>query len=311
VSSMPDVDDFSLKDANAGMNTHYRVLVTGSDGFVGRHLVPYLAERGYRVTAASRVTTAFKHPNVVAAKLPDLSTDCDWSPLIDECDAIVHLAGIAHRSVDVELYDRVNREATDTLAREAFAKGKHLVFISSIAAQSGPYSDRELTEDDTAKPTNPYGKSKLAAELCIQAAGVSYTILRPVGIYGPGAKGNFAALERIAGLRIPLPIKGLTAHRSVLSIGNFCSAVVRVLNDPRARGEIFIVSNPTPLTVAEVFTRCRADSDSPPLLLSVPAKLLEISLKAAGLTSLWSRIGRPLVARPRKLLSLGWEPIDA
>jgi len=311
VSSMPDVDDFSLKDANAGMNTHYRVLVTGSDGFVGRHLVPYLAERGYRVTAASRVTTAFKHPNVVAAKLPDLSTDCDWSPLIDECDAIVHLAGIAHRSVDVELYDRVNREATDTLAREAFAKGKHLVFISSIAAQSGPCSDRELTEDDTAKPTNPYGKSKLAAELCIQAAGVSYTILRPVGIYGPGAKGNFAALERIAGLRIPLPIKGLTAHRSVLSIGNFCSAVVRVLNDPRARGEIFIVSNPTPLTVAEIFTRCRADSDSPPLLLSVPAKLLEISLKAAGLTSLWSRIGRPLVARPRKLLSLGWEPIDA
>jgi nucleoside-diphosphate-sugar epimerase len=167
-----------------------------------------------------------------------------------------------------------------------------------------------LTEDDTAKPTNAYGKSKLAAELCIQAAGVSYTILRPVGIYGQGAKGNFAALERIARLRIPLPLKGLRARRSVLSIGNFCSAVVKVLTDPRARGEIFIVSNPTPLTIFEIFKRCRTDSSNSPLLVSFPEKLLEISFKAAGLASLWSRIGCSLVARPGKLLSLGWEPTD-
>jgi UDP-glucose 4-epimerase len=303
---MPDVDDPSLRDVNAG-----GVLVTGSDGFVGRHLVFYLADRGYKVTAASRAATAFKHPNVVVAKLADLSTKCDWSPLLNECDAIVHLAGIAHRPVDVELYDRVNREATNTLAREAFAKGKHLVFISSIAAQSGSCSDHELIEDDPAKPDNAYGKSKLAAELCIQATGVSYTILRPVGIYGPGAKGNFAALEQIARLRIPLPIKGLTARRSVLSIGNFCSAVVKVLNDPRARGETFIVSNPTPLTIAEILARCRTDMSNSPLLVSIPEKLLEISFRAAGLTSLWSRIGCSLVARPGKLLSLGWEPTEA
>lgn len=35
------------------MNTQYNMLVTGSDGFVGQHLVRYLAERGYGVTAAS------------------------------------------------------------------------------------------------------------------------------------------------------------------------------------------------------------------------------------------------------------------
>jgi len=56
---MPDVDDPSLRDVNAG-----GVLVTGSDGFVGRHLVLYLAKPGYKVSAASREATAFKLPNV-------------------------------------------------------------------------------------------------------------------------------------------------------------------------------------------------------------------------------------------------------
>jgi nucleoside-diphosphate-sugar epimerase len=295
---------------NADMSTQYRVLVTGSDGFIGRHLVPYLAERDYKVIAASRSAVVFESPNVVTAQLPDLSTVCDWLPLLQQCDAIVHLAGIVHKLADVAMYDRVNREATQALAQEAFRAGKHLIFVSSIAAQSGHYSERELTEGDPARPNNAYGNSKLAAELSIRATGVSYTILRPVAIFGRGAKGNFATLERMGRLRIPLPIRGLKAQRSVLSIQNFCSAVVKVLSDARARGETFIVANPTPLTIAEAFTSCRTDLSRSPLLLTIPEKLLEVGLRAAGLSSLWSRIGRPLIARPRKLLSLGWEPID-
>jgi hypothetical protein len=42
---MPDVDDFSLKEVNAGMSARYSVLVTGFDGFVGRGVL-YLAKRG-------------------------------------------------------------------------------------------------------------------------------------------------------------------------------------------------------------------------------------------------------------------------
>jgi nucleoside-diphosphate-sugar epimerase len=46
------------------MNDPTTVLVTGADGFIGRHLVPYLAARGYRVLAASRTTTTFEEPNI-------------------------------------------------------------------------------------------------------------------------------------------------------------------------------------------------------------------------------------------------------
>jgi nucleoside-diphosphate-sugar epimerase len=291
------------------MNDQTKVLVTGSDGFVGRHLVPYLAAHGYKVIAASRRPATFEDPNIVAVPLPDLSTPFDWRPLVQRCDAIVHLAGIAHKFAADELYDRVNREATAALARAAFQCGtNHLVFISSIAAQSGSFSDHDLTEDDPPTPNNPYGRSKLAAETAVRAAGVPFTILRPVVVYGDGEKGNFATIHRISRLPIPLPFGALTARRSVLSIQNFSSAIVTVLTNSRARGETFIVSDPTPVTVADLIARHRVKLGRPSWLLPIPERWLELSLKAIGQRRMWERIGRPLIARPSKFLAVGWDP---
>lgn len=291
------------------MDHQTTVLVTGSDGFVGRHLVPYLAAQGYRVIAASRAASTFEDPNIITAALPDLSEPFDWQPLLMQCDAVVHLAGIAHTFALDTLYDRVNHRATADLAGAAFLSGTHLVFVSSIAAQSSSFSDHELTEDDLPKPNNAYGRSKLAAEQAIRAAGGSFTILRPVVIYGDGEKGNFAIVHRVSRLPIPLPFGALTAQRSVLSIENFNSAVVTALTEPRARGETFIVSNPTPLTVPDLVARYRAGLGRSPWLISIPARWLERFLKTAGQGAMWERIGLPLVARPRKLLALGWKPL--
>ncbi len=144
----------------------------------------------------------------------------------------------AHKFAVEDLYDRVNHQATASLARAAFRCGtKHLVLISSISAQSGTFSDHELTEMDPPKPNNDYGRSKLAAEKAVRAAGVPFTILRPVVIYGQGEKGNFATLHKISRFPIPLPFGRLRAKRSVLSIENFMSAVETTLTNPRARGE--------------------------------------------------------------------------
>jgi UDP-glucose 4-epimerase len=291
------------------MNDRATVLVTGSGGFIGRHLVHYLAAQGYKVIAASRtMAAAFDDPNIVAAPLPDLSGPFDWQPLLQQCNAVVHLAGIVHISASDELYDRVNHRATAELAQAAFRCGTHLVFISSIAAQSGSFSDEELTEHDPPTPVNAYGRSKLAAERAIRATGASFSILRPVVIYGNGEKGNFATVHSISRLPIPLPFGGLTAQRSVLSVENFCSAVYTALRDPLARGETYIVSDPATLTVSEVIARHRASLGRSPWLISVPESWIEFTLKALGQGAIWQRIGRPLIARPAKLLALGWRP---
>lgn len=290
------------------MNDKTNVLVTGSDGFLGRHLVSYLAGHGYKVIAASRKASVFKDPNIVAVPLPDLSLPFDWQPLLQQCNAVVHLAGIAHTFAEDELYDRVNHRATEALARAASRCGAHLVFASSIAAQSGSFSDHELTENDTPRPSNAYGRSKLAAERSVRTAGVSFTILRPVVIYGEGEKGNFATIHKIARLPIPLPFGALTARRSVLSIQNFNSAVATALTNSRARGEIFIVSDPMPVTVADLIARYRVSLGRSPGLIPIPERWLEQFLKVIGQSAMWERVGCPLVAYPSKFLSVGWNP---
>jgi nucleoside-diphosphate-sugar epimerase len=286
-----------------------RVLVTGADGFVGRHLVRHLGLRGYKVIAASRGAFAFDSPSITSVSLPDISGAFDWQPLLSQCDAVVHLAGIAHKYADDSLYDRVNHRATAVLARAiSRSGGKHLVFVSSIAAQSGAFADHELSEEDFPTPHNAYGRSKFAAEQAVRAAGISFTILRPVVIYGEGEKGNFAVVHRLSRLPFPLPFGALSAQRSVLSIQNFNSAIEIALGSPRAKGETFIVSDPKPVTVADLIARDRARAGRSPGLIPVPENWIRAALKAMGQTGTWERIGRPLVAPPTKLLAIGWEP---
>jgi nucleoside-diphosphate-sugar epimerase len=292
------------------MRDKCRVLVTGADGFVGRHLVPFLAERGYAVVAASRAAAVFEDTNVISVKLPDLSRPFDWTPLLSQCDVVVHLAGIAHKFAADDLYDRVNHQTTAALAQAAVGCGiKHLVFISSIAAQSGSFSDHELTETDPPKPNNAYGRSKLAAERAVRASGIQFTILRPVVIYGIGEKGNFATIHKISRLPVPLPFGALKAQRSVLSVENFNSALETAITSPRAYGETFIVADPIPVTVADLISRYRANLGRTPRLVPVPERWLEVSLRAVGHHATWERLGRPLVASSNKLLAIGWNPI--
>jgi UDP-glucose 4-epimerase len=288
-----------------------RILVTGASGFVGRALVADLANAGHSVRAAMRQPADVFPRSVEVVAVSDLTRPIEWPPLLRGRETVVHLAGIAHAGPGIaeEAYDRVNRLATEELAHAAKTIGvRHLVFMSSIRAQCGPSSETALRETDPPQPTDAYGRSKLAAEEAVRAAGVPFTILRPVLIYGSGVKGNLARLISLAKKPWPLPFGLCRNRRSLLARENLIGAIHSALQLPAARGETFIVADPNPLTLAEIVGALRQGLGRSSGLLPVPPPLLALAANAAGRSEEWQRLGGPMVADPAKLMNDGWTP---
>jgi nucleoside-diphosphate-sugar epimerase len=287
-----------------------RILVTGSSGFIGSALVSTLAAFGHSVRAASRRPTATNHPNVAWAQLPDLESGVDWNSLVTGMDIVVHLAAIAHRRLgDSPNYERVNRIAIAELAQTCRRQNsKRLIFISSIGAQTGSAADHVVTELDHPRPVTAYDRAKLAAEEEIRRAGIPFTILRPVIVYGPGAKANIALIMRLAASPLPLPFAAFKNRRSLLAIDNLVQAVLFCLDGSATLNQTFIVCDPEPITLAEMLATLREAMGHSPRLVSIPAAVIRAIIIAAGQEQLWDRIGRDLVASSAKLRGVGWSP---
>ena len=288
------------------------VLVTGSSGFVGRRLVTALAGAGYRVLAASRnPSPAGARDGVQVVRLPNLAERINWDSLLAEVAYVVHLAGVAHQgaAASEEMYDRINHVAVADLAAAAAKVGlARLIFISSIGSQSGPSSERVLTEADAPRPTSGYGRSKLAAEIALRASGVPHTILRPVLMYGPNAPGNMHLLVRLAAASWPLPFGALTGRRSLLAVDNLIGAIQLVMKSPATKNETYVIADLDALTLPEIIAVLRTAVNRPPRLLSVPPWMLAGTLRMIGQGDLWQRLSGSLMANPAKLVAAGWRP---
>ena len=289
----------------------FRILVTGSSGFIGSAVVSALALAGHSVRAASRTqNTVANHQSVEWAQLPDLESSVDWNSLVAGMDIVVHLAAIAHRSHgNKSQYERVNSIATAELAQACRTQRvKRLIFMSSIGAQTGSAADDVVIETREPRPVTAYDFAKLAAEEEIKLSGVPFTILRLVVVYGPGAKANIALITRLASLPVPLPFGNFKNRRSLLSIDNLIQAIVFCLDGAATLNQTFIVCDPEPITLAELIATLREAAGHPPWLISVPLAVVKAVLLAAGQTQLWDRIGRELVASSDKLVQAGWSP---
>lgn len=286
------------------------VALTGATGFIGQHLLRELPKRGFRLRVLLRRPTTLP-VECGSAVVGDLARPMNMAAALADVDAVIHSAGLAHAMTGLpqDDYRVLNTEATVGLARAAQRAGaRRFVFLSSIRAQSGPAADRVLTEDAPAQPTEPYGQSKLAAEEGLAALDLEWVALRPVLVYGPGVKGNMAELMRIARAPYPLPLGGLAARRSLLSLDNLTDAIVTVLQTREALRQPLIVADSERLTIAEMVAALRHGLDRSPGLFSLPPPMLRAALRALGRAETYERLSGSLVADPSALLRLGWTP---
>jgi nucleoside-diphosphate-sugar epimerase len=284
--------------------------LTGSTGFIGRHLLRELPKRGYRLRVLLRRPTALP-TNTASAVIGDIARPQNMSAALQDVDAVIHSAGLAHAmsGIPEDDYRVINTEATINLARAAGRAGaKRFIFLSSIRAQSGPSADGILSEAIEPNPTDAYGRSKLAAERGLAELDIDWVALRATLAYGPGVKGNMAELMRLARSPWPLPLGGLRARRSLLAVENLLAAVETVLTTPQTLRRPLIVADPQAMTVADMIGAMRHGLGRRPNVFAVPPALFQFSLRTAGKAYVYERLSGALVADPSALLALGWKP---
>ena len=285
--------------------------LTGATGFIGRYLLSELPKRGYRLRVLLRRPSTVPLDSA-SAVIGDLARAQNMSQALADVDVVIHSAGSAHAmsGVPEDDYRLLNTEATVRLAQAAHRAGvRRFVFLSSIRAQCGPVEDEIQTDTTEPKPVDAYGRSKLAAEQGLAALDIDWVALRPVLVYGPGVKGNMAALIRLASSRLPLPFGGLTARRSLLALDNLVAAIDCVLSAPPSLRRPLVVADPEPVTLPEMIAAIRRGLGRRPGLVLVPSAMLAAACRLAGREEAYARLAGALVADPAALGQLGWTPV--
>jgi len=277
-------------------------IITGSTGFVGRHLTPLLPG------AVCLTRADFTQSDNV------LRTKCS------SATSFIHLAGRAHKQGEtadmLPLYHVENVELTRRCLQLAKSCGAtHFIFLSTIGVHGSKTIDQAFSEHSPLLPHNAYAETKIQAEqevidFCTKNT-MAWTILRPPLVYGDNAPGNIGMLQKLLRTGMPLPFGAFTNRRSLISVENLCSVILHCLNNEKSHNQIYVLGDGIDRSTTELLRLLAQRAQLPARLIPVPAFLLKIAAALTGqnkrLAPLWEDLR---VDNSKSVTQLGWIPVN-
>ncbi len=270
----------------------YTALVTGANGFIGRHLVQSLENHEKKINALTRNRKKLILNNNANIFEGDIFDEKVLRKAVDNVEIVFHLVAKTHDLSNVDNmkdYFYINVEGTRKLLDACInSKIKHFVYFSSVKtmAEEGKHT---LDETYDCTPTTPYGESKLVAENLVLEYGKKYgfktTILRLPLVYGPGNKGNvYNMIAAIDNGRFVMMGLGQN-KRSMVYVGNVVDAAFTVVGREIADKKIYLITDGVDYSVKDLYRLIAKGLSKKTLPFYVPmciAKLLAIAGDIGG-----------------------------
>ena len=297
-----------------------RVLVTGANGFVGLALLERSVSADHELIGISRKSVKFAHPNFRNVQVSNLDSKIDLTSALIGVDVVVHLAARVHvmhdRSTDaLAEYRQSNLDATMNLARQSAASGvKRFIFMSSVKV-NGEFTsgDNLFSAEDIPCPQDPYGVSKLEAEIALKKiadeTGMEVVIIRAPLVYGLKVKANFLSMMKWLRKGLPLPFGCIQNSRSLVSLDNLVDLILTCLDHPKAANQIFMVSDDHDVSTSLLLREISAALGSKANLICIPSSLLRMAFFLIGKKSLSQRLLGSLrvdISKTKEMLN--WHP---
>lgn len=243
-----------------------RALITGVAGFTGRYLARSLAQAGFQVFGLVNQPTVVAHvSHLFVGDLNDATTLRDITHALRP-SVVAHLAAIsfvAHGDVE-EIY-RTNVLGTRNLldALTGLQGQCRCVLLASSANIYGNTNAGILTEEAPPAPANDYAVSKLTMEYVakLYVDRVPIVIARPFNYTGVGQAANFLIPKIVDHFRRRAPVielGNLDVARDYSDVRHVVAAYQKLLQSPKAIGQIFNVCSGRAYTLEEVLGMARA-----------------------------------------------------
>jgi nucleoside-diphosphate-sugar epimerase len=250
-------------------------LVTGASGFTGGALATSLVRSGYEVTAFVRSTSKVDALRELGVKLRvvDLTDAADVARNMEPFDRVFHLAA-SYRTEHAErdVFRQVNVNATRHLLEAAGQVGVGRFIHCSTVGVQGAIDDPPATEEYRTKPGDHYQQSKLEGErlaLDYFRQGLPGSVIRPVGIYGPGDRRFLKLFKAVRSGWFVMIGSGQTLYHMTF-IDDLVQGFMLASQSPNALNQVFTIGGPEYTTIEELVRRIAVAAGVRPPRLRVP-----------------------------------------